>query len=170
MGDVNITAIIIFAAFVFFVIGLSFYLGNKAKSASAEIPALLRRTHLELQYLDQLATDLRLATNRPDIDDVHTALVEAGYADMLVYITEGGWNDHPRWTKAVQPSQRAAFTSRAYEKVLAEWPWAEAAILWAFRYPRPANTFQDYFTFVTTDFMPKPIYYSVQRYARGEGP
>jgi hypothetical protein len=100
----------------------------------------------------------------------HQLLVEAGYAGMPVYITEGGWNDHPRWTKAVQPSQRAAFTSRAYEKVLVEWPWAETAVLWAFRYPRPANTFQDYFTFVTTDFMPKPIYYSVQRYARGEGP
>ena len=97
-------------------------------------------------------------------------LVDAGYAGLPVYITEGGWNDHPRWTKAVQPSQRAAFTSRAYEKVQAEWPWAEAVVLWAFRYPRPANTFQDYFTFVTTDFMPKPIYYSVQRYARGDEP
>jgi hypothetical protein len=42
--------------------------------------------------------------------------------------------------------------------------------LWAFRYPRPTNTFQDYFTFVTTDFTPKPIYYAVQRYAAGEEP
>lgn len=101
---------------------------------------------------------------------LHEMLVEAGYAKMPIYITEGGWNDHPRWTKAVQPSQRAAFTTRAYEKVLDEWPWAEAAVLWAFRYPRPANTFQDYFTFVTTDFTPKPIYYSVQRYSQGEEP
>jgi hypothetical protein len=101
---------------------------------------------------------------------LHQLLVEAGYADMPVYITEGGWNDHPRWTKAVQPSQRAAFTTRAYEKVLEEWPWCQATVLWAFRYPRPANTFQDYFTFVTTDFTPKPIYFAVQRYARGEGP
>ena len=97
-------------------------------------------------------------------------LVEAGYADMPLYITEGGWNDHPRWTKAVQPSQRAAFTTRAYEKVLEAWPWCRATVLWAFRYPRPANTFQDYFTFVTTDFTPKPIYFAVQRYASGEGP
>ncbi len=101
---------------------------------------------------------------------LHELLVEAGYADMAVYLTEGGWNDHPRWTKAVQPSQRAAFTIRAYEKVQVEWSWCEAAILWAFRFPRPANTYQDYFTFVTTDFTPKPIYYAVQRYARGEGP
>jgi hypothetical protein len=101
---------------------------------------------------------------------LHELLVEAGYNDMPVYLTEGGWNDHPRWTKAVQPSQRAAFTIRAYEKVQEEWPWCEAAVLWAFRYPRPAHTYQDYFTFVTTDFTPKPIYYAVQRYARGEEP
>ena len=99
---------------------------------------------------------------------LHQLLVEAGYAEMPIYITEGGWNDHPRWTKAVQPSQRAAFTLAAYEKALAEWPWCHAVVVWAFRYPRPANTYQDYFTFVTTDFTPKPIYYAVARYARGE--
>jgi predicted ribosome quality control (RQC) complex YloA/Tae2 family protein len=53
---------------------------EKAKSATAAIPTLLARADLELQYLDQLAVDLQLATNRPDIDDVQTALVEAGYA------------------------------------------------------------------------------------------
>lgn len=97
-------------------------------------------------------------------------LVEHGYASMPIYITEGGWNDHPRWTKAVQPSHRAAFTLRAYQKALVDWPWCEAVILWAFRYPRPTNTYQDYFTFVTTDFTPKPIYFSVQQYAKGEEP
>ena len=97
-------------------------------------------------------------------------LVDAGYDEMPVYITEGGWNDHPRWTKAVAPAQRAAHTVRAYQIASEEWPWAEAVVLWAFRFPRPANTYQDYFTFVTTDFTPKPIYFAVQRYARGEGP
>jgi polysaccharide biosynthesis protein PslG len=101
---------------------------------------------------------------------LHQLLVEAGYADMPIYITEGGWNDHPRWTKAVEPSQRAIYTLRAYQKALEEWPWCQAVVLWAFRYPRPANTYQDYFTFVTADFTPKPIYFAVQRYARGEGP
>jgi polysaccharide biosynthesis protein PslG len=97
-------------------------------------------------------------------------LVEAGYQDMPVYVTEGGWNDHPRWTRAVSPSRRAAYSVQAYEKALAEWPWCHAVVLWAFRYPRPANTYQDYFTFVTADFTPKPIYYAVQRYAHGEAP
>jgi GH35 family endo-1,4-beta-xylanase len=97
-------------------------------------------------------------------------LVDAGHEELPIYITEGGWNDHPRWTKAVQPSQRAAFTLRAYEKALEEWPWCQAVVLWVFRFPRPANTYQDYFTFVTTDFTPKPIYYAVQRYAHGDRP
>ena len=26
-------------------------------------------------------------------------------------ITEGGWNDHPRWTRAVRPGQRIANTA-----------------------------------------------------------
>lgn len=97
-------------------------------------------------------------------------LDEAGYEEMPIYITEGGWNDHPRWTKAVQPSQRAIFSVQAYDKAAAKWPWCRALVLWAFRYPRPANTYQDYFTLVTTDFMPKPIYFALQRYARGEEP
>ena len=97
-------------------------------------------------------------------------LVAAGYEEMPIYLTEGGWNDHPRWTKAVQPSQRAAFTVRAYQMAWEAWPWCKAVALWAFRYPRPANSYLDYFSFVTPDFTPKPIYYTVQRYARGEAP
>jgi predicted ribosome quality control (RQC) complex YloA/Tae2 family protein len=53
---------------------------EKAKAASAEIPALLRKTRYELAYLDQLETDLELASNRPEIDEVRSALIEAGYA------------------------------------------------------------------------------------------
>ena len=110
------------------------------------------------------------AVNLARVELLHQALADAGYADMPVYVTEGGWNDHPRWTKAVQPSQRAAFTTRAYQKALDEWPWCKSLVMWAFRYPRPANTFQDYYTFVTADFTPKPVYFAVQRYARGEEP
>jgi len=101
---------------------------------------------------------------------LHDLLVEAGYPHLPIFVTEGGWNDHPRWTKAVRPALRAAYTTRAYELALREWPWCEATVLWAFRFPRPTNTYQDYFTFVTTDFTPKPIYFAVQEYARGGGP
>ena len=56
----------------------------------------------------------------------------------------------------------------AYEKAQEEWDWCQAVCLWAFRFPWPAQTYQDYFTFVSADFVPKPIYLEVQRYARGE--
>jgi hypothetical protein len=98
---------------------------------------------------------------------VRQVLVDNGLAHLPIYITEGGWNDHPRWTRAVKPAQRIENTLRAYELV-ASWPWAKMAGLWAFRYPWPARTYLDYFTFVTPDFEPKPIYFEVQHYSRGE--
>jgi hypothetical protein len=94
-------------------------------------------------------------------------LVDHGYSELPIYITEGGWNDHPRWTRAVKPGQRIEYTIQAYDRVAA-WPWAKMAALWAFRYPWPARTYLDYFTFVTPDFEPKPIYLELQRYSRGE--
>jgi hypothetical protein len=94
-------------------------------------------------------------------------LVNNGYGDMPIYITEGGWNDHPRWTRAVKPAQRIENTIRAYQLV-ESWPWAKVTGLWAFRYPWPARTYLDYFTFVTPEFEPKPIYLEVQAYSRGE--
>ncbi len=95
-------------------------------------------------------------------------MVANGDGHKSIMITEGGWNDHPRWTRAVRPGQRISYTLRAYQKVLEEWPWATAVALWAFRYPAPARTYQDYFTFVTPDFQPKPIYLETQRYAQGD--
>ena len=83
-------------------------------------------------------------------------------------ITEGGWNDHPRWTRAVRPGQRIDYTLRAYDYALHQWPWMEAVCFWAFRYPWDAKSYQDYFTFVRTDFEPKPIYQELQKYAAGE--
>jgi hypothetical protein len=93
-------------------------------------------------------------------------MVEQGDADKPVMITEGGWNDHPRWTRAVKPAQRIQYTIRAY-RLAQEWDWCQAMVLWAFRYPWAAQSYLDYFTFVTPDFEPKPIYLEVQRYAQG---
>lgn len=91
-------------------------------------------------------------------------LVNYGYGGMPIHITEGGWNDHPRWTRAVNPGQRITYTIEAYE-LAQEWPWLASMNLWAFRYPRPAQNYLDYFTFVTPDFLLKPIYLNVQSYA-----
>lgn len=93
-------------------------------------------------------------------------MVANGDAATPAMITEGGWNDHPRWTRAVRPAQRIAYTLRAWE-LAREWPWLEAMALWAFRFPWDAKSYQDNYTFVTTDFEPKPIYLEVQRYTQG---
>lgn len=94
-------------------------------------------------------------------------MVAHGDAAKTVMLTEGGWNDHPRWTKAVTPAERIKNTIAAYD-----WcdktSWVEACALWVFRTPAPSYTFNDYFTFVTPEFDPKPIYWEVQKYARGE--
>jgi hypothetical protein len=91
-----------------------------------------------------------------------------GDAHKPIYITEAGWNDHPRWAKAVRPAQRITYTVRAYE-LAEDWDWCETLAMWVFRLPWRTYTFQDYFTFVTEDFIPKPVYDEVQRYARGGG-
>jgi hypothetical protein len=94
-------------------------------------------------------------------------MVRNGDEAKPVYITEAGWNDHPRWTKAVRPAQRVRYTVDAFRQAAA-WPWAETLCLWAFRYPRPTGAYQDYYTLAGPDFQPKPIYDALQRYANGE--
>ncbi len=129
-------------------------------------------------YFDVLAVHAygwRFPPDQPPAPDVisfsraellHEIALEYG-DDKPVMITEGGWNDHPRWTKAVRPGQRIVYTLRAYEMAKTEWPWCEAVAMWAFRYPRPQPGYPDYFTFVTVDFTLKPVYLEVQSYARG---
>ncbi|MDE3090229.1 MAG: hypothetical protein KGJ80_12675, partial [Chloroflexota bacterium] len=85
---------------------------------------------------------------------LHAIMAQNGDAAKHVMITEGGWNDHPRWTKAVRPAERIEDTLRAYD-LCKSWDWVDACALWVFRYPAPAQTYQDYFTFVTPDFDPK---------------
>jgi hypothetical protein len=91
-------------------------------------------------------------------------MIRNGDVNKRVMITEGGWNDHPRWTKAVRPAERIEYTLRAYDLCRA-WDWVDVCAMWAFRYPFPTQTYSDYFTFVTSEFSPKPIYYEIQKYA-----
>jgi hypothetical protein len=95
-------------------------------------------------------------------------MVEHGDRDKPVYVTETGWNDHPRWVRAVRPAQRAAYTVDAYEWAQTHWPWCRSVAMWAFRYPAPVHNYQDYYTFVTTDFRPKPVYLAVQAYTQND--
>ena len=83
------------------------------------------------------------------------------------YITESGWNDHPRWTGAVRPSQRAAYTISALQFVEDNWDWVENLCIWAFRFPADTLSHPDNYTLVNAEFLPKPIYFELKAYARG---
>lgn len=52
---------------------------NRAKRALDDVPGLIRQTENELQYMKQLETDLDLATNWPEIDEVQQTLQAKGY-------------------------------------------------------------------------------------------
>jgi hypothetical protein len=84
-----------------------------------------------------------------------------------VYITETGWNDSPRWTRGITPSQRVDYTLRAFEWAENSWEWLDKLCVWVLRYPAPTYSYPDYFTLVGVDFQRKPIYYALQAYARG---
>ncbi|HEY1014969.1 MAG TPA: cellulase family glycosylhydrolase, partial [Herpetosiphonaceae bacterium] len=96
---------------------------------------------------------------------VRKLLLEQG-RDVPIVITEGGWNDHPRWQHAVGPPERVRYTVDAYAWAAQHWPWLEATCLWQFSMPWTAYTYIDNYTFVTPEGTPKAIYYAVQRWAQ----
>ncbi len=98
---------------------------------------------------------------------VRQVMVKNGDAGKKVLITESGWNDDPRWTKAVTPAKRIQYSLRAVDKVEQEWPWVQAICFWNFRLPKDAHNYNDYFTFVRVDFTPKPIYEAFKERAEG---
>lgn len=100
------------------------------------------------------------------VELLRQVMVEHGDMDKPIYVTEAGWNDHPRWTKAVRPAQRAAYTVEAYE-IARTWTWCPVVAIWAFRLPWQTHTFHDYFTLVDVGFVPKPIYDAIADYTRG---
>jgi hypothetical protein len=81
-----------------------------------------------------------------------------------VYITETGWNDHPRWTRGVRPSQRIQYTLDALRYAEENWDYVRMVGIWAFRYPAPTKSYMDYYTLVTPEFVTKPIYQEISRY------
>jgi len=108
------------------------------------------------------------ALNFRRVELLREVMVAYGDVDKPVYVTEAGWNDHPRWAGAVSPAQRIQYTIGAYEWARQRWPWCECVAMWAFRYPAPTHSYQDNYAFVTTDFEPKVIYLEVQDYTSGE--
>ena len=92
-------------------------------------------------------------------------MVANGDSEKSVFITESGWNDHPRWTKSVTPSQRVQYTIDSFRYAEANWDWTEGLCIWVLRYPFPTFSYPDNFTLITTDLQRKPIYYAIQAYA-----
>jgi hypothetical protein len=93
-------------------------------------------------------------------------MVANGDSDTNIFITESGWNDHPRWTRAIRPGQRIQYTLDALRYAQENWPYVEVLAIWAFRFPAPTRSYMDYFTLVTPEFVNKPIYEAIQDYAR----
>jgi len=102
------------------------------------------------------------------IELVRKLLDELGGADKRIIITEGGWNDHPRWSAAVSAADRVRWTVGAYEWAR-RYSWLEAICLWQFSTPFSTRSYPDNWNFVSPDGTPKAVYLAVQRYARGEG-
>ena len=98
------------------------------------------------------------------IELVRQVMVEHGDGDTSIFITETGWNDHPRWTRAVRPGQRIEYTLDALRYAEANWPYVELVAIWAFRLPAPSRSYMDYYTLVTPEFVTKPIYEEIKRY------
>lgn len=94
-------------------------------------------------------------------------LLRHGAADALLFLTETGWNDHPRHAHAVNPARRIRHTLDALDHANQNWPWLDAICLWALRYPAPARSWRDGYTLVTSDFLKKPLYHAVQNMALG---
>jgi hypothetical protein len=93
-------------------------------------------------------------------------MVANGDGEKAIYVTEAGWNDHPRWVHAVRPAQRIDYTLSAYEWARQHWDWCPSVAMWAFRYPVPPRNYQEYYAFVTADFRPRVIYLEVQSYTQ----
>jgi len=98
------------------------------------------------------------------VELIREIMLKHGDADTPILITEAGWNDHPRWTRAVRPGQRIQYTLDAVAYAEENWPYVETMAIWAFRFPAPTKSFMDYYTLVTPEFVPKPIYTEIQTY------
>ncbi|MBX3062648.1 MAG: hypothetical protein KF726_06715, partial [Anaerolineae bacterium] len=93
-----------------------------------------------------------------------------GDGDKPVYITESGWNDHPRWKNAVSPGERIQYTLDALRWTEANYPQVRNLCLWYFRSPFLTRSYPDYYALVTPEFRLRPIYDALRDYAQGKTP
>lgn len=98
------------------------------------------------------------------VELIQQVMTANGDGHTPIFITETGWNDHPRWTRAVRPAQRITYTLDALAYAESHWPNVRMVGIWAFRFPAPTRSYMDYYTLVTPEFVRKPIYEAIQAY------
>lgn len=98
------------------------------------------------------------------IELVRDLMDRSGDAGKPMIITEGGYNDHPRWAAAVSPADRIRWTIATYEQARA-YPWLVAVGLWQFSTPFSTRSYPDAWNFVAPDGTPRALYLAVQEYA-----
>lgn len=103
---------------------------NKAKRALDDVPRLIDETQRELDYLAQLATDLQLAANWPEIDEVQSALQSMGHLrGKVVRRVGGGGQSAP--LRVVTPSDFVIWVGRnSRQNELVTFRKASADDLW----------------------------------------
>ena len=128
-------------------------------------------------YFDMLAAHsygMRLPPEAPSdpaaigfrrVELLRDIMVARGDAAKQIIVTEGGWNDSPRWINAVLPSQRLRWTVEAY-RMASQWDWLAALCLWQLGTPWSTHTYQDNWSFVAPDGTPKAIYWAVRESSR----
>lgn len=97
------------------------------------------------------------------IELVRRLLDELGGSAVPMMITEGGYNDHPRWSGAVSSAQRVRWTVGTYAWTR-RYDWLQATILWQFSTPFSTRSYPDNWNFVAPDGTPLAVYDAVQRY------
>ncbi|MCK5921848.1 MAG: hypothetical protein KAG66_12955 [Methylococcales bacterium] len=100
------------------------------------------------------------------VELVRQIMLDFDDGETDIFITESGWNDHPRWTMGVRPGQRIQYTLDAVQYAEENWPYVKLVAVWAFRYPAPKKSYVDYFTLVTPEFVAKPIYDELQIFTK----
>ncbi len=108
-----------------------------------------------------------LQVNFRRVELVRQLLDRFGDQGKRIIITEGGYNDHPRWNAAVRPADRLRWTIATYEQARA-YPWLEAVALWQFTTPFATHSYPDAWNFVAPDGTPRALYLAVRDYAHQE--
>jgi hypothetical protein len=109
------------------------------------------------------------------IQDIRAAMVQAGYSDRQIWLTEFGWatnNNTPGYEYGAENSfeEQAQYIVRAFEIGRYEWaPWMGAMFLWNLNFSVPWQQLegnalheQAAFSVLNGDWSPRPAWHAIQ--------